>query len=138
MRFEPIEHTADLSFRAYGASLEELFENAAFGMFSMVCEIDDAMPLPVRREVRLSATDLVRLLRLWLAELLFLHESQRILFCRFEVSFPEEGALEGIAEGMDASAVQPASMAPFKAVTYHGLGVHRTPEGYEATIILDT
>ena len=54
------------------------------------------------------------------------------------MSFPEEGALEGIAEGIAASALQPPAMAPFKAVTYHGLGVHLTPEGYEATIILDT
>ena len=67
MRFEPIEHTADLAFRAFGATLEELFENAAFGMFSIVCEIDEALPLPIHRKVCLSATDSVRLLRLWLA-----------------------------------------------------------------------
>ena len=34
-----MDHTADVGIRAYGASLEELFENAAAGMFSLITDL---------------------------------------------------------------------------------------------------
>ena len=32
MRYENLEHTADVMIRAYGSTISECFENAAFGM----------------------------------------------------------------------------------------------------------
>ena len=40
MRYEEIEHTADVGIRAYGRDLDELFVNAAEGMFSLIADLD--------------------------------------------------------------------------------------------------
>ena len=39
-RFELIEHTADIGLIAYGETLAEAFANAAYGMFSIIAELD--------------------------------------------------------------------------------------------------
>ena len=39
-KFELIDHTADVGVAAYGDSLEELFENAAMGMFSVIADAE--------------------------------------------------------------------------------------------------
>src|SRR2546427_11618411 len=39
VRYEEIEHTADVGIRAYGSTLDELFANAAEGMFSLVADL---------------------------------------------------------------------------------------------------
>jgi len=41
-RYEAVPHTADVAFIAYGDTLEEVFENAAFAMFDMVFDLSGA------------------------------------------------------------------------------------------------
>ena len=38
MRFEYLDHTADVKFRAYGDSLEKAFGNAALAMFNVMVD----------------------------------------------------------------------------------------------------
>ncbi|HVG36893.1 MAG TPA: archease, partial [Thermoplasmata archaeon] len=57
MRYEEIEHTADVGIRAYGATLNELFANAAEGMFSLVADLGAVKPVG-EIEVRLAAEDI--------------------------------------------------------------------------------
>ena len=61
---------------------------------------------------RLSSTDPVRLSRLWVAELLFLHESERILSIRSDVAFPSGDTLLEVAEGVDAVPMGPPAAPP--------------------------
>ena len=39
-KFELIEHTADVGLVAYGKTLAEAFANAAYGLFSIIAELD--------------------------------------------------------------------------------------------------
>ena len=39
-RFQLIEHTADTGLVAHGESLAEAFANAAYGLFSIIAELD--------------------------------------------------------------------------------------------------
>src|ERR1039458_5821874 len=50
--FEILEHPADIGFRAFGGTLEELFANAAVALVSIACEIEEVAP---RTEYALSA-----------------------------------------------------------------------------------
>jgi hypothetical protein len=52
-RFENLEHTADLAIRAYGATLPEVFANAAYGMFAQMADLASIAP-SVRRRMRLT------------------------------------------------------------------------------------
>ena len=43
-RYEQLEHTADVALRVYGGSLQELFTNAAYAMFSQLADLTQIQP----------------------------------------------------------------------------------------------
>ena len=67
--FEIVDHTADVGVRAYGATPEELFANAALGMFSIIGDVERVAPRETR-DVRAEAEDVALLLAAFLGELL--------------------------------------------------------------------
>lgn len=137
MRFEELDHTADLSIRAYGRSLPELFESAALGMFSLMWDPGDAEELTETARFTMAHDEPAPLLRRFLAELLFLHEDRALLFARFRVSLPSGGPLECQAAGVPA--VGHERRSHIKAVTYHGLRVLQGDDGlWAATLVFDT
>jgi SHS2 domain-containing protein len=133
VRYEEIDHTADVGIRAYGASLEELFAAAAAGMFSLIAD-----PLKVRPvgevEVRVAGRDPEGLLVNWLQELLFVHETQRLLLCEFDVRI-ERLSLVGTARGEAIDKARHELRLAIKAVTYHRLSID--PEAGMAQVIFD-
>ena len=133
MRFEELDHTADVGIRAYGASLEELFENAALGMFSLIVDLESVKPRG-EVEVRVTAEDLEGLMVNWLQELLFLHETQHLVFCEFGVSI-EKLDLTGRVRGEAIDKRRHDLKLSVKAVTYHRLKVD--PSKGVAEVIFD-
>lgn len=121
MRFEEIDHTADVGIRAYGKTASEIFESAAAGMFSLIANLEKVRPVG-EEEIRLSADDLPGLLVAWLSELLFLHETQHLLFCKFRVSVTGT-KLEAKAWGEAIDKKRHELKLALKAVTYHRLTV---------------
>ena len=83
-RFELIEHTSDIGLRAYGKTLSGAFANAAFGMFSIMAELDTVGEADSRR-VEISADDIEGLLFEWLNSLLYYFDVEMLLFQRFDI-----------------------------------------------------
>jgi len=133
VRYEEIEHTADVGIRAHGRSLEELFANAAEGMFSLIADLAAVKPVG-EIEVRLQAEDISTLFLQWLSELLFLHETQRLLFSSFDVHIVGT-SLQGHARGEAIDKKRHELKLVIKAVTRHGLTVD--PEKGIAEVIFD-
>jgi SHS2 domain-containing protein len=127
-----LSHTADLALEVWGADLEELFANAARGMFAQMVEVAD-MPVTVQRVIDLTAGDDESLLVAWLSELLYLRETRREAYGSFTVTFPAPGSLHGLARGAPWQTFD----RPVKAVTYHGLAITHERSGFCATIVLD-
>ncbi len=121
VRFEEIEHTADVGIRAYGKTASEIFENAAAGMFSLIADLSAVKPVG-EEEVRLEADGLPQLLVKWLSELLFLHETENVLFREFEVRI-RGTKLQGRARGEAIDQGRHELKLAIKAVTYHRLSV---------------
>jgi SHS2 domain-containing protein len=121
VRYEEIDHTADVGIRAYGRTVDELFANAAEAMFSLIADLPTVKPVG-EVEVRLEAEDLPTLLLRWLSELLYLHETQRLLFSSFEVQVVGT-SLEGRARGEAIDKTRHELKLVIKAVTRHGLTV---------------
>lgn len=133
MRYEILEHTADIGIKAYGEDLEEIFENAAFGMFGLIVDPDTVRPVgEIKVEVR--GEDLEDLMVNWLSELLFLHETQGLLLREFDVSIANQ-RLSGAAHGETIDRTRHNLKLNVKAVTYHLLDINEK-EGY-ATVIFD-
>ncbi len=133
MRYEEIEHTADVAIRAYGSTLDELFANAAEGMFSLIADLDSVKAVG-EVEVRLEAEGIPTLLLRWLSELLYIHETQRLLFSSFEVRVVGT-SLQGRARGEAIDKKRHELKLVIKAVTRHRLTVD--PEKGIAEVIFD-
>ena len=97
MKFEFLEHTADIKFRAYGHNLNEVFANAGLAMFEAVTDTSTVKQL-IRKEFSLQANDLKSLLYDFLEELLILHESENLLFSKFTVKI-KDNTLRAVAWG---------------------------------------
>jgi len=137
VRFEELEHTADLSIRAYGRSLPELFESAALGMFSLIWDPAQSGACSEAFTITLPQDEPSTLLRRFLAELLFIHEDRAVLLGQFRLALPPGGPLECEAAGVPMSAHE--VRAHIKAVTYHRLEVCRRDDGlWVATLVFDT
>lgn len=135
-RFEQFDHTADVGIHAYGSTLAELFENAAFGMFSLVADLDTVTP-GMDREIEIESNSLENLLLDWLRELLFLHETQDLIFTDFSVNEISTASLRATARGGALERARTETLREIKAVTYHGLKIQKHEKGWYATILFD-
>jgi SHS2 domain-containing protein len=134
-RYEVLPHTADKGIKAYGRDREELFENAALGMFSLMADISKYTCVD-GFEIEVHASDTPELLRAWLAELVYNFEVQRMLFMDFEVLEMDDVHMKGIACGVPFDDVEWIG-SPVKAVTHYELSIERKEDHLEATVIFD-
>ncbi len=135
-RYEEIPHTADWSFRAFGRDLRELFANSAYALFAMEGAIapgtSDQAGM-TKRSVQVSGIDFESLLVNWLSELLYLQESHRETYHRFDIQELSPTALQANVYGTPGMRIDKL----VKAVTYHDLRIEQTPEGWQATVVVD-
>jgi SHS2 domain-containing protein len=134
--FETFEHTADLGLRARAATLDTLFVEAARALFSAI--VDDLSAIrPERKiEVRVQGDEREFLLFDWLNELLYQCETQHLVFGHFEVHVGE-GGLTGSAWGESLDPARHGVGHEVKAITYHGLKVEQTNDGWLTEVIVD-
>lgn len=139
--FEEIDHTADWAIRVRGRDLPELFVNAAYGMYSLLADLD-SVPLSERRAVEVEGVSLEGLLVAWLNQLVYLTEMERLIFARFAVdslelpTSPESGSLGRLHATAEGGRVQ-EQRKYIKAVTYHGLSIRRENGRYVTEIVFD-
>ena len=133
---EFFEHTADLGLRVRAADLDGLFAEAARALFSAVVEDLDTVVASKRLEVRIAGADKEYLLFDWLKSLLYHFDAERLLFSRFEVKVGDDG-LVGEAWGEPMNPARHEPNHEVKAITYHGLKVEKTADGWLAEVIVD-
>jgi SHS2 domain-containing protein len=130
------EHTADLGLRVWAADLDTLFVEAARGLFAAVVE-DLATVRPERAvAVRIAGEELEYLLFDWLKTLLYHFDAEYLLLGRFEAHVGADG-LKGTAWGEPLDRDRHALEHEVKAITYHGLRVEQTADGWLAEVIVD-
>ncbi|RXA21319.1 archease [Methanosarcina sp. MSH10X1] len=139
-QYEYLEHTADIKFRAYGRTLEEVFENSALAMFNVIINTEKVSG-NTPKEIYLRSPDLESLLVDWLSELLYVFEVDEIVFREFRVEkISEEDGEYSITAKALGEEFYPESH-PFeteiKAVTYNQLEITKTDEGWKAQIVVD-
>ena len=131
-RYREVEHTADRALYVWGARLPDLWVGAARGMYSLMADLDDLAPVEWR-EVYLQAEDRETLLVDWLNELLYLTESEGLLFVHFDIQTLDEGSLLARVGGSRA----PITKAEIKAATFHDLALVEQDGGWSTVITFD-
>lgn len=134
--FETLEHTADKGIAAYGKTMAEAFETAAYGMFSLFVD-PGAYEAESCQEVEVTADDKEQLLWTWLSELQFKFEVERVLPVEFNIIEISDTALKA------SVAVRPVRDdiewlgSPVKAITFHQLIVEETGNGWHVQVYVD-
>jgi len=123
-RFELIEHTADVGLAAYGKNLAEAFANAAYGMFSIIAELDNVKEVESRR-LEIKEDDMESLLFEWLNSLLYYFDVEMLLFKRFDIMEFGEDRLVAQCFGEKYDPSRHQLKTGVKSATYHLLEVDK-------------
>jgi len=134
--FELFEHTADLGLRVTANSLEELLVEAARGLLAMLVANPEAVQPVQEKTVHLSADDSNYLLFDWLSELLYAFETDKLLLSTFELRL-NNNELSAVCRGEPMDSSRHQMEHEVKAITYHGLKVEQSADGWQAEVIVD-
>ena len=134
--YEIFEHTADLGIRVRAADLDSLLAESGRALFAVIVQDLDSIRPITRYEFEVAGAEPEFLLVDWLSELLFAFESRGLLFCEFSISSDSRG-LRAVARGERLNETRHRLEHEVKAVTYHGLKVQATKQGWIAEVILD-
>src|SRR5690242_7477850 len=117
MNFETLEHPADVGFRAWGNSIEELFGNCAAALISIIL---DPSHVTGRHQWNLEAeaSDRESLLVNWLNEVLYHVDTRRLVFDSFAIKIQEPFRLSCEATGEQRSPEKHPVRVSVKAATY--------------------
>src|SRR3990172_5168482 len=136
-RYEPLEHTAEAGIIARGATVAEAFANAAEGMYALMLELDGVEERE-QRELALEDENLEALLVDWLLELLFLTETEGLVFRRFSVEELSDRRLRARVWGERFDPERHRSHnVMVKAVTHYLLEIGREDGGYRVQVLFD-
>lgn len=131
-----VEHTADTGLLVRAPDLAVLFGRAALGMFAVLANLRKVVPVRAAR-VEVEAEDLEGLLVRWLSELNYLHVTRRELYTKFDVHEVKSTLAVADIWGEPIDTERHTVYTEIKAVTFHGLRLEQSSEGWVAQVIFD-
>ena len=132
--FEFLEHQADVGVRAWGRTLEEAYEQAAWAVTDILGARAEGPGTPTT--IRVTGNDEEGILVDFLNELLLLHETEDPGVAAIRVHKVTRTELEAQIEPVPLD--DGAEGLPVKAATFHQLRVERRPDGsIEVRVYLD-
>jgi len=138
--FEQIDEGGDVGLKVRGKKLEELFENAAKGLFGLITDIN-TIEIKENRQLTIDADNKEDLLVKWLNDLIFIFDSGGFVARKFDIAinqFKDKSLiLKAILQGGNFDPGRHESRLLIKAATYHNLSITEKNGMWEAIIIFD-
>lgn len=134
--FELFDHTADIGVRVFAPALADLVAPAAQGLYAVIGELECGDKVEVLAFDQ-HGESAVELLRDFLAELLFLFESQALIVQLPSVDSFDNQRLKVSAALHSVDTERSSFYREVKAVTYHELSIRPVEGGFEARYIVD-
>lgn len=131
-----IDHTGDIGIVVTAPDRGQLYERAAWGLFSVLTNPSAVEPREAHA-VTVDGTDPEDLMVKWLSELNFLHVTQHVLFSRFTIDDLDDTRLAATAWGEPVDPGRHTVYTEVKAITYHQLAIEETDDGWRVQIIFD-
>lgn len=135
-RYKLLDHTADIEIIAYGEDISALFGNAAYAMFDILVNAEEIYETETF-SLHASASSIDELLVAWLSELLYQYETERIVFCRFDINSIDGKGVSALVSGEKIDQSRHEVKTEIKSVTYHQLNVEEIDGGWEAQVVFD-
>lgn len=132
---------ADIAYEAYGRSMNELFENAAFAIFELSANLK-TVDSKERLEFELENENIENLLYDFLSEILFLKDSKYMIFKKVKVLIKQNNKntkyqLKAVLEGDKINPEKQQLENDIKAVTMHMFEVKKEKNQWKATVVVD-
>ncbi len=138
MKYEYLDHTADLKIRAYGKNLKEAFINCAIGSFNFLTDTSKVAKKD-EHKISLSAKRLESLLYDFLEELLFLLDTKGFILSEIKdltlSEFEDEYRLSCHALGDNFKNYD--VKGNIKSVTYSEMKIKRKEDQIIIEVVLD-
>ena len=135
-RFELIDISGDAGIRAFGNNLEEIFLNAAAGMYSLITAPGSVTPQK-SIEVTAESESLEGLLVSWLNELIFHFDTYGFIGKEIHIHELHDTLLSAAVTGEDFVPERHGGGLLIKAATYHKLKIEKKEDHWEAEVIFD-
>ncbi len=135
-KYRIFDHTADLGIEVYGRTIDQLFANASFALYDVMCDMRHVDEREERR-IHAEGADWADLLVNFLREILYLFNGEGWLVqsCRIDAIKPYVVTAVVGGEGFDPS--RHAVATEIKAVTYHQAAILETATGWKGRVICD-
>lgn len=134
-KFEYFDVTADIGVKVWGLNINEVFENTAIAVTSLMLD-----PLKIGKnivkELIIEGNDLSSLLVNWITELLIIRDSEGILFSCFEVNVSDNGKSLNAKNYGDYIMGNDLEM-DIKAITYSLFKIEKLDGQYYLQFVLD-
>lgn len=129
---------ADVCFEAYGKNLEEVFTNAGLATCEIMADLKTVEP-NVKKKISLKNESVDKLLFEFLEEIIFLKDSERLLFSKIKMKIikNKEYALDAELSGEEINPKKHKLGNDAKAVTYHDFVVEEKKGKWRAKVIID-
>lgn len=137
MKFKFIDYSGDIKFIAYGETIEKCFENAALALFSAILDITKVKEKFIK-EGKIESESLENLLHDFLSELIFISETENLVFKKFEIKINknEKFFLNYKAYGDKSENYEIYTY--IKGITYHDLRIENKNNIWECEVLCDT
>ena len=135
-KFEVVDISGDAGIRAYGTTLEDVFTNAAIGMYSLVTDLEGIGEI---KEIVVTAESrsLEGLLVSWLNELIFHFDTYGFIGRKIRVETLENNRIVAKISGEDFDPERHERGLLIKAATYHQLRMEKKEGHWVANVIFD-
>jgi SHS2 domain-containing protein len=130
--------TSDVAIEARGDTLEELFRASATATFEVMVGTKDVQP-EIKKELHLENQEIDKLLFDWLAEIIYLKDSEFMVFSKFDIEIKKNSnyLLNATIFGEEINQSRHELRCDVKAITYHLFDVSKKEGRWTARFILD-
>ncbi|MFQ5962802.1 MAG: archease [Candidatus Scalinduaceae bacterium] len=130
--------TADVAIESRGDTLEELFRASAMATFETMVDTKGVQS-KTKKEIHLENQEIDKLLFDWLAEIIYLKDSEYMVFSKFDIEIKKNSnyLLNAIIFGEEIKQSKHELRCDVKAITYHLFDVSKKEGKWIARFVLD-
>lgn len=135
--FRQIEHTADIGLEIEAETLEGIFSESAYGLYSLIFEgvLGDN---DIEETIELKADDIESLLVKWLNELIYKFFYEAKIFNEFKIKIDTtDNTISAQVKGKKYCPKEVLPLLEIKSATYHNLKIHKIDNNYRTQVIFD-
>ncbi len=142
MGFEIVDDItrADIAYRIYGNSIEELFESGAHAVISAMIENPESISKDIKKNIELLNQEIDMLLFNFLQEFIFYKDSESLLLLPDFLEITDTGNSHNLKSTLYGETIKREKHAlnvDVKAVTMHNFNLKFKDDTWTATLVLD-